>query len=70
MAGDGDTTHFSGGSDWARYWTSTIGELAPSLLQSRNMTPKMLEGFRALYEDPHYWTSVMTFTASSGRKPA
>jgi hypothetical protein len=34
------------------------------------MTEKMLEDFYSLYEDQHYWTSVITFTATSGRKPA
>lgn len=69
VAAEGDAIHFNGGSDWAAYWTSTIRELAPSLLKSGNMTQEMLEGFYSLYEDPHYWTSVITFTATSGRKP-
>ena len=34
------------------------------------MTQKVLEDFYSLYENPHYWTSVITFTATSGRKPA
>jgi SAM-dependent methyltransferase len=70
VAGEGDTILFNGGSEWAQYWTSTVRELAPSLLDSGDMTQKMLEDFYSLYEDPHYWTSVITFTASSGRKPA
>jgi hypothetical protein len=28
----------------------------------------MLEDFRACYEDPRYWTSVITFVANWGRK--
>jgi hypothetical protein len=70
VAGEGDTMHFNGGSDWATYWTSTVRELAPSLMNSSNMTEKMLEDFYSLYADQHYWTSVITFTATSGRKPA
>ena len=34
------------------------------------MTKPMLDECYARYEDPHYWTSIMTFTASWGRKPA
>jgi hypothetical protein len=30
----------------------------------------MLEEFHACYQDPHYWTSVITFTANWGRKAA
>jgi hypothetical protein len=70
VAAEGDTMHFNGGSDWATYWTSTMRELAPSLLKTGDMTEKMLGSFYSLYEDPHYWTSVITFTATSGRKPA
>jgi SAM-dependent methyltransferase len=69
VVGEGFTAHFNGGSDWARYWSSTVRELAPSLLNSGAMTRSMLDEFHASYDDPHYWTSVITFTATSGRKP-
>ena len=45
-------------------------ELQPVLLESTYVTESMLEEFRARYRDPHYWTSVITFTANWGRKPA
>jgi len=67
---EGHTAHFNGGSDWARYWTGTLRELAPSLLKSGSVTQQMLDDFYAGYDDPHYWTSVITFTATSARKPA
>jgi SAM-dependent methyltransferase len=70
VAGEGHTMQFNGGSDWARYWTSTMRELAPSLLNSGDMTQGMLDDFYSLHDDPHYWTSVITFTATWGRKPA
>jgi SAM-dependent methyltransferase len=70
VAGEGHTAMFNGGSLWATYWTATIQELAPRLLQSGHITAKMLEEFQALYRDPHYWTSIMTFTGNWGRKPA
>jgi SAM-dependent methyltransferase len=70
VAGEGHTAQFSGGSPWARYWTATMRELAPSLLKSGYFTGRMFEEFRSCYEDPHYWTSVMTFIENWGRKPA
>jgi SAM-dependent methyltransferase len=70
VAGEGHTALFNGGSGWATYWTLTIRELAPSLLKLGYVTEKMLEEFHARYEDPDYWTSVITFTANWGRKPA
>jgi hypothetical protein len=45
-------------------------ELAPALIKSGHMTGEMLEAFHSHYQDPHYWTSIMTFTENWGRKPA
>jgi hypothetical protein len=36
----------------------------------RNVTGKMVEKFHARYQDPHYWTGVITFMGIGGRKPA
>jgi SAM-dependent methyltransferase len=69
VAGEGNTAWFNGGSDWAKYWTSTMQELARALVKSTFVTEPMLDEFRARYEDSHYWTSVITFTANWGRKP-
>lgn len=68
VAGEGHTALFRGGSEWARYWTMSIRELAPRLLDSTHVTNEMLEEFYARYEDSHYWTSVITFTANWGCK--
>jgi len=70
VGGEGRSAWFNGGSDWATYWTLTVQELTPSLLKSNYITQPMLEEFKAHYSDPHYWTSVITFTANWGRKPA
>jgi SAM-dependent methyltransferase len=70
VAGEGYTAHFNGGSGWARYWTETVQELASSLLNSGYVSERMLEDFRTYYQDPHYWTCVITFTANWGRKLA
>jgi SAM-dependent methyltransferase len=70
VAGEGHTAQFNGGSSWAAYWTATMRELRPALLKSGYITGKMLEEFHSCYQDPHYWTSVMTFIENWGRKPA
>jgi SAM-dependent methyltransferase len=69
VAGEGQTAMFNGGSPWATYWTATMQELAPRLIKSERVTAKMLEEFHALYQDPHYWTSIMSFIGNWGRKP-
>ena len=70
VAGEGHSAQFNGGSNWATYWTATIRELTPALLRSGHVTAKMVEEFHSCYEDPHYWTSIMTFIENWGRKPA
>jgi SAM-dependent methyltransferase len=70
VAAEGSTAHFNGGSDWATYWASTMREVAPSLLRSGQVTERRLYDFHRNFEDPHYWTSVISFVATSGRKPA
>jgi SAM-dependent methyltransferase len=70
VAGEGNTAHFNGTSDWAVYWMVTMRELAPSLVKTGYINQQMLDDFYSRYQDPHYWTSVITFTANWGRKPA
>ncbi len=69
IAGEGHAAHFNGKSDWATYWADTLQELAPALLKSGAVTQELLDNFHARYNDPHYWASVITFTATWGRKP-
>jgi SAM-dependent methyltransferase len=70
VAGEGHTSRFNGGSPWARYWIDTLHELRPALLESDQITEEILAQLDTHYRDPHYWTSVITFTANWGRKPA
>ena len=69
ISSEGTTAQFSGASPWATYWIETMRELAPALEHSGNLTAEIARGFFAHYHDPHYWTSVITFTATWGRKP-
>lgn len=69
VAGEGHTAQFNGGSGWATYWVQTMRELSSALLKSGHVTERMLEELYSRYRDPHYWTSMMTFTANWGRKP-
>ncbi len=66
---EGYTPHFRGTSDWARYWSATIAELAPTLTKSGHVSPALVQEFNARYQDPQYWTSVISFVGSWGRKP-
>ncbi len=67
VGAEGHTAIYRGASQWASYWVDTIRELQPKLLASGDVTEPMLSTFHALYADPNYWTSAITFTASWGR---
>ncbi len=70
IAAEGQTAFANGGSPWARYWVQTVRELHPRLVESGHVTDESFAEFAARLEDPHYWTSAITFVAASGRKPA
>lgn len=69
VVGEGYTPYFNGGSDWARYWSATMTELAPSLMKSGHISLALFEEFKARYQDPCYWTSVISFIGIWGHKP-
>ena len=69
VAAEGHNIIFNGGSPWATYWIETLQELRPKLLESGLITEEELAELNALYQAPNYWTSVITFVATSGRKP-
>ena len=69
VAAEGHTAVFNGGSPWATYWIGTMQVLRPKLLEFGRITQAGLQDFEARYRDPHYWTNVVTFVASWGRKP-
>jgi SAM-dependent methyltransferase len=68
IASEGHTATFNGRSAWANYWIETIRELQPSLLKGGYSTTALLKEFETCYRDPHYWVSLITFTATWGRK--
>ena len=68
VGGEGYTPLFNGGSPWAQYWIETMRELRPRLIESGHINAESLKFFDSHYADPHYWTSVITFVASWGRK--
>ncbi|MGA2902724.1 MAG: class I SAM-dependent methyltransferase [Candidatus Korobacteraceae bacterium] len=69
VAGEGHTALFNGGSPWATYWIETLRELRPRLLESGHIAEETFAEFDAHFGDRHYWTSVISFVATWGRKP-
>ncbi len=70
LGAEGNTAIYPGASKWASFWLDTLQELRPKLVESGYVNEQMLSAFDALYADPNYWTSAITFTAAWGYKPA
>jgi SAM-dependent methyltransferase len=70
VAGTAETAVWNGGSDWADYWTRTIVELRPTLVQSGKLDDRRVEAFLAHCADPGWWTETIAFTAVHARRPA
>jgi SAM-dependent methyltransferase len=68
VGAEGHTAVFKGGSPWSTYFVQTVRELRDSLLQSGFVNASMIAAFEALYANPCYWTSVITFVAAWGLK--
>ena len=68
IGAEGYTAIYRGGSKWATYWLETLQELQPRIVQSGYADESMLLALRALYSDPSYWTSSITFIASYGHE--
>ena len=64
-----ETALYNGGSLWALYWTETIVELRPRLVDSGKLDDRSIDAFLARCADPAWWTQTIAFTASSGRAP-
>jgi SAM-dependent methyltransferase len=64
-----ETALYNGGSPWADYWTQTIVELRPKLVQSGVLGEAAIEAFLERCADPGWWTQTIAFTAVHARKP-
>jgi SAM-dependent methyltransferase len=70
IAGTAETAVYNGGSEWADYWTQTIIELRPRLVDSGRLDDQLVDGFLARCADPRWWTETIAFTAVHARAPA
>ena len=68
VGAQGYAEFFNGGSLWANMWLETIEELQQRLLDSGSISQELLDDFYNRYDDPSYWTTVINFVASWGRK--
>jgi SAM-dependent methyltransferase len=67
IEGTAETAVYNGSSDWADYWTQTIGELRKRLVDSGRLTGELVDGFLAHCADPGWWTETIAFTAVHAR---
>jgi len=69
IAAEGHTIVHNGGSEFARWWVSSIAEVADALQKEAGIANVVLDEFYELYQDPRYWTMSIAFTATTARRP-
>lgn len=67
---EGHTGVYNGGSEYAQWWISSIGEVADKLQTEGGITAETIDEFMRLYQDPARWTMAIAFTGVTGRKAA
>jgi 2-polyprenyl-3-methyl-5-hydroxy-6-metoxy-1,4-benzoquinol methylase len=60
---------YNGGSEFAGWWDYGIHEVAEKLQNERGISSATLEEFFTLYSDPTYWTTSISFTATTAQCP-
>ena len=65
---EGHAILYNGGSEFAKWWISSIAEVADSLQKDGGVSDDLLQEFFTLYGNPDYWTSTISFTAVTGQK--
>ena len=69
IGSQGDAVVYNGGSAFAQWWECGLREVAGRLKSEGGISNAALDEFYALAHDPHYWTTTIAFTATTGRKP-
>jgi hypothetical protein len=64
-----ETAWYNGISLWAQYWTQTVIELRPRLVEPGKLDSHSIDTFLAQCADPAWWTQTIAFTAAGGRVP-
>lgn len=68
IQGEGHVGVYNGGSDYAKWWTLSIAEVADALKKEAKISDAQLKEFFAEYQDPSYWTATIAFTAVTARR--
>jgi SAM-dependent methyltransferase len=69
ISGGAETAVYNGGSQWANYWTQTIGELRNDLTSSGKLNDALVDAFLSYCTNSNWWTQTIAFTAVHGRVP-
>ncbi|MBK8553621.1 MAG: methyltransferase domain-containing protein [Ignavibacteria bacterium] len=65
---EGHAIYYNGGSEFARWWISSIAEVADSLQSQGGVSKDLLDEFFTLYNNPDYWTATIAFTATIAQR--
>jgi SAM-dependent methyltransferase len=66
---EGHAIVYNGRSKFADWWDYGIREVAGKLQNEGFVSPETLNEFFALYRDPAYWTTSISFIATTAQRP-
>jgi len=65
---EGHAILYNGGSKFAQWWEYGIREVANNLLTGGGISQATLDEFFKFYRDPAYWTTTISFTATTAQR--
>ena len=65
---EGHAIIYNGGSEFAEWWDYGIHEVAQKLQNEGRVSSATLDEFFTLYCDPTYWTTSISFTATTAQR--
>ncbi len=66
---EGHAIVYNGGSEFAKWWDYGIREVAEKLQNEGCVSSATLDEYFALYSDPTYWTTSISFVATTAQRP-
>jgi len=65
---EGHAILYNGGSQFAEWWDCGIREIADKLQSEGGVSQEILDELFGYYRDPTYWTTTISFTATTAQR--
>src|SRR5262249_19531725 len=66
---EGHAILYNGGSQFCGWWDYGLPEIASKIKNEGGVSPATLDELFTLYRDPTYWTTTISFAATTAQRP-